>query len=319
LKNQVPVDWVQGRIVLIGVAAPSIDNFFYTPFDSNRLTPGVILQANLASQIVGAALGERPLIQTLPKSLEWLWLTAWAGLGAVVSRTLLQTNRLSKAFSAYTLIGAMGICGASLILISYSIFLTGTWITTIAPLSALLLSSMVSAVYYNQKLRELVCFDGLTQVANRRCFDQFLDRKLAEGRELSLIFCDVDYFKRYNDTYGHQEGDQCLKQVAEAIRLATRRADLVARYGGEEFAVVLPYTDAQTALQIAERITAQVRSRRIVHSGSLINSNVTLSLGIASITDSTQTSAATLLMMADQALYQAKAKGRDCIVVAEPR
>ena len=115
----------------------------------------------------------------------------------------------------------------------------------------------------NRELERLASLDGLSQIANRRCFDQQLaqewKRLQREQLPLSLILCDIDFFKVYNDTYGHQAGDECLRQVAYTIHQAVRRpADFTARYGGEEFAVILPNTEATGAVRVAEKIRAQV-------------------------------------------------------------
>lgn len=168
----------------------------------------------------------------------------------------------------------------------------------------------------NQQLLRLASIDGLTQIANRRSFDEFLHRewkRLArEQAPLSLIMCDVDFFKLYNDTYGHQLGDECLRQVAHVIQQAVRRpADLAARYGGEEFAVILPNTTESGAVQVAETIGEKVRALKIAHAKSKVNRYVTLSLGVASTIPSHEQSEADLIAAADDALYQAKEAGRD--------
>lgn len=165
----------------------------------------------------------------------------------------------------------------------------------------------------NQELQRLASNDSLTEVANRRRFDEYLDsewRRLArEQAPLSLILCDIDLFKSYNDTYGHQMGDDCLRQVAKAIARAVKRsADLVARYGGEEFAVVLPHTETNGAIRVAEAIRSRVKALQIAHANSQY---VTLSLGVAFTIPSHESSPATLIAAADQALYQAKEQGRD--------
>lgn len=176
----------------------------------------------------------------------------------------------------------------------------------------------------NQQLHRLASLDGLTQVANRRCFNEFLERewqRLArEGAPLSLILCDLDYFKPYNDTYGHQAGDECLQQVAAAIReCAKPPAELVARYGGEEFAAILSKADVETAIAIAQKIRDRVAELRIPHVNSKVSHFVTLSLGVASTIPYDTTSPNGLIAAADRALYQAKARGRDRVEFARSR
>lgn len=168
----------------------------------------------------------------------------------------------------------------------------------------------------NRELERLASVDGLTQIANRRCFDEYLEREWKrlqrEQAPLSLIMCDIDYFKKYNDTYGHQSGDECLQQVADAIHQAVRRpADQVARYGGEEFSVILPNTEAEGALEVAQTIGDRVKSLMIPHAGSLVSKFVTLSLGVASFIPNFELSPHILITSADVALYQAKLAGRD--------
>ncbi|MBD1840152.1 diguanylate cyclase [Coleofasciculus sp. FACHB-501] len=168
----------------------------------------------------------------------------------------------------------------------------------------------------NQELQRLAVLDGLTQVANRRCFDQYLNsewqRLVREQAPLSLILGDIDFFKLYNDTYGHQAGDECLKAVASAIRRAVKRStDLVARYGGEEFAIILPYTVVEGAIRVAEQIRAEVKALAIAHVNSQASQQISLSLGIASVVPTLESSPAMLISAADTALYQAKAAGRD--------
>ncbi len=168
----------------------------------------------------------------------------------------------------------------------------------------------------NEQLNRLATLDGLTQVANRRQFDQRLQhewqRLSRERQDLSLIICDIDYFKNYNDTYGHLAGDECLQKVAYAIQKAVQRpADLVARYGGEEFAVILPNTPQYGAMKVAENIREQVSKLHIHHTASQVSSWVTLSLGISTMIPTPEEVPATLIAQADVALYQAKTQGRD--------
>jgi diguanylate cyclase (GGDEF)-like protein/PAS domain S-box-containing protein len=173
----------------------------------------------------------------------------------------------------------------------------------------------------NRALQYLATYDSLTEVKNRHSFNQYLDtewRRLArEEAPLSLIMCDIDYFKLYNDTYGHQAGDECLRQVAAVIQHSVKRpADLVARYGGEEFVVVLPNTDIEGATCVAEMIAQQVRALQIVHAKSAVSQHVTLSLGVACCIPAPKSDPGALIALADESLYQAKASGRDQVSVA---
>jgi diguanylate cyclase (GGDEF)-like protein len=168
----------------------------------------------------------------------------------------------------------------------------------------------------NQELKRLAHNDALTGLANRRRFDQYLEeawQQLAQSQQpLSLILGDVDFFKLYNDAYGHLAGDECLRDVAQTIRQTVKRSsDLVARYGGEEIAVVLPSTDAMGALSLAQTIGKQVRSLQLTHEGSKVSQFVTLSLGVASHIPNSSLSYEALIADADAALYEAKRTGRD--------
>lgn len=171
----------------------------------------------------------------------------------------------------------------------------------------------------NLKLHSLANLDGLTQVANRRRFDEYLSQELRrmkrEKQPLSLILGDVDYFKRYNDHYGHQSGDYCLQQIAKAMSLvAMRPADLVARYGGEEFAVILPRTTSEGVDTVAEAIRKEISQLKIPNERSDVSEYITLSLGITSIIPDQQTLPEDFITLADSALYEAKKQGRDRIV-----
>ncbi len=169
----------------------------------------------------------------------------------------------------------------------------------------------------NQSLEEMTITDCLTRIFNRRGFDQYLQkewqRMLREQCPLSLILCDIDYFKNYNDTYGHPAGDGCLFQVARVMRCQVKRpSDLVARYGGEEFVIVLPNTDSVGATQIVEDIRKKLMAFNIPHKKSPVADRVTLSFGVATIIPQSCQSPQILVDKADQALYQAKENGRNC-------
>ena len=171
----------------------------------------------------------------------------------------------------------------------------------------------------NRELKRLTLVDSLTQVANRRCFEEYIHqewRRLSrQSCPLSLVLCDIDFFKAYNDTYGHQAGDECLQKVASAIRSTIKRpADLVARYGGEEFVIILPHTDQNGTIHVVKEIQTAVKALEITHRGSAVSNCVTLSLGIATVVPDGSSAPATLIARADQRLYQAKEQGRDRFV-----
>jgi two-component system, chemotaxis family, response regulator WspR len=168
----------------------------------------------------------------------------------------------------------------------------------------------------NVQLARLSVQDALTSLANRRRLDEVLEAECRRaGREktsLSLLMTDVDFFKKFNDSYGHQAGDDCLRRVAAALAIAARRpADLAARYGGEEFAVVLPSTDSAGASTVAELIRASVEALQIPHSASDVASHVTLSLGVATMQPGESHDPKTLIQRADSALYSSKHGGRN--------
>lgn len=164
-------------------------------------------------------------------------------------------------------------------------------------------------------LRAMAMLDGLTGVANRRKLENRLlaawGHACREGGPLSLIMIDVDYFKKYNDHYGHQAGDECLRRLAHTVAGTLNRPyDLLARYGGEEFACLLPDTDQSGAKRVAQKIMAAVADLRMEHRASDVSPYVSLSLGIATVLPSPDLSCADLLRLADEQLYQAKKSGR---------
>lgn len=167
----------------------------------------------------------------------------------------------------------------------------------------------------NRQLDKIAHEDALTSIANRRSFNNAAEREwdiaLREQRPLSLLLLDVDFFKRYNDTYGHEDGDKCLQAIAHAIRDAMLRpADLAARYGGEEFVVLMPDTDEQGAIMVAQRIIDAVDACQIPHASSTTAAHVTVSIGIATLIPKTGQPPQDAVRQADAALYQAKDHGR---------
>ncbi len=170
----------------------------------------------------------------------------------------------------------------------------------------------------NSELKHLSLFDGLTNIPNRRSFDQVIDaewkRAKRDGGCVSLVLVDIDFFKLFNDTYGHLRGDECLKTVAKALRETVHRpADFVARYGGEEFAVILPGTGLEGAGKIAAGISRRVKGLNIRHETSRVSDRLTLSMGIASAAPHSSMRLTRLIQSADEALYRAKERGRDRI------
>lgn len=167
-----------------------------------------------------------------------------------------------------------------------------------------------------KEVEQLSFQDGLTGIANRRMFDQAMDREWKRAKRdrspLSLIICDIDYFKQYNDYYGHQQGDECLKQVAKTLYMVSKRAiDMIARYGGEEFVLLLPETNKTQAVQMAEQCVSAVKQQQLAHKLSTVDDVVTVSAGVSSIIPLSETQPSALIETADKLLYQAKQKGRN--------
>jgi diguanylate cyclase (GGDEF)-like protein/PAS domain S-box-containing protein len=176
-----------------------------------------------------------------------------------------------------------------------------------------------------EKLAVLAMTDGLTGLANRRAFDEVLEREwkrtLREGSQISLLLLDLDYFKRFNDRYGHQVGDDCLRAVSACVKgMVSRPADVVARYGGEEIAVILPNTDTAGAVELAEKMRSAIEKLRITHEGNAEGGGwVTASFGAATALSrdgGTMAMPEGLLQAADTALYKAKKQGRNCVATS---
>lgn len=170
----------------------------------------------------------------------------------------------------------------------------------------------------NKDLEQQASTDGLTGLNNRRAFDECLDRELAQSmrqsKPLSLLIFDVDFFKRFNDTYGHQAGDAVLKTIGDVIKASVRKADVAFRYGGEEFAAVLPCTNQGQALMVAERVRSNIEEMRVPWEGQMLK--VTVSIGATTVLGSSQgADAAAAIKASDAALYQAKENGRNQVVL----
>ncbi|MGC9505810.1 CHASE2 domain-containing protein [Baaleninema sp.] len=322
LNGQVPPGLMRDRIVLIGPTAASLKEQYNTPF-SDRLSSSytqmssLVIHANLTSQLLSAALDGRRLFRYLNQYVEWLWVGLWGGIGTAAGWYWWHTSQ----FRSYTSPGwyilgtyAAAICGCP-VAIGYVAFLNGWWIPIASPVAAALLAVVTVSARKTQGLQRLATSDGLTQVANRRYFDAYLQRTWVvaqrKHRSMALILCDVDFFKNYNDHYGHPAGDRCLQQVSRAIVSAVRRSDVVARYGGEEFAIVLPETHLDEALKVAQRIRDRVNHLQLNHRQSPISPYVTLSCGVASLVPDSSLSLEDFIKTADLALYDAKGEGRN--------
>jgi diguanylate cyclase (GGDEF)-like protein len=172
---------------------------------------------------------------------------------------------------------------------------------------------------HNASLKQESSQDALTGIPNRRSFDAAFEQEwnhaTRTGKPLALLLADVDFFKKFNDTYGHQKGDDCLRMVASTIREAARRkVDMVARYGGEEFALLLPDTAPVSALLVAGRVLETLRGKRVPHEAAPAG-HVTMSIGVCATVPQADQSPSDLVRTADRALYDAKAKGRNQAVL----
>jgi len=174
-------------------------------------------------------------------------------------------------------------------------------------------------VILQKELEELSFKDSLTGISNRRMFDSVMEVEWANAlrshQPLSLVMLDIDYFKQYNDCYGHIQGDECLKRVARILSsAATRPRDFLARFGGEEFVLVLPETDAEAAKKIAERCRNLIYNEQIPHEKSPVSQLLTVSFGVGTIIPTHSDEPIKLIEEVDKRLYQAKQKGRNCIM-----
>lgn len=317
LNGELREEQVRDRIVLLGSTAVSLNDLFYTPIENQNQVAGVYVHAHLASQLVSAALDGKSFLRTVPDYAEWLWALAWLSISIVFSRSILYSNAVrSEAPVWHLLIRLLALC-SGLLASSYGLFLAGWWIPVMLPMTTVFTTTALGMSYRNAQLQNLAAFDELTQVANRRHFDQFLASALKAKKQLSLILCDVDYFKAFNDLYGHPTGDSCLHKVAQGLKLAVRSEDLVARYGGEEFVIVLMDADEEKASSVAERIKQQIHQLQIEHEGSQVNPWVTLSCGLASTAHASPISPHELIEHADKALYEAKQSGRNRMVISQ--
>lgn len=316
LSGNLTEELTRGRIVIIGSTATSLNDVFYTPPSGDNLVAGVYVHAHLTSQLLDAALEGEHFLMTVPDYAEWLWTLFWVGVVAAS-----QSALYSKIVKTKVPVWQTGVqfAGSTVALssASYGLLVMGWWLPVVVPFVSMVAVTALGLGHRSQQLQNLAAFDELTKVANRRYFDQYLASTMAIHKRLSLILCDVDYFKAFNDRYGHQAGDRCLQQVAQALQLAVRSSDMVARYGGEEFVIVLPGATEEVALEVTDRVRQQIRLQSVIHEGSQVSSWVTLSCGVATALEGLPITPEELIEQADKALYRAKEEGRDRAVASD--
>jgi diguanylate cyclase (GGDEF)-like protein len=305
------------KIIFIGLTATGFDPL-PTPFDQIGPGSGVHLHIAAVHNLLSQS-GLRVLTPKILLPIIALTMIAWAFSIAQASTTW----QFILCFCS--LLSWIALCWIALFF-NYLLPVMAPLITVgAASLSSIFIDKLKLSIV-NQSLHRQVIIDDVTQIRNRYFLSTYLERSwqqtLRSQTPLSFILCDIDYFKAYNDTYGHLAGDRCLKQIAQSIQAHLNRPeDIVARYGGEEFAIVLPNTDVEHARFVAEEIQSNIARLDLVHAGSLVASRVTMSLGIASIhtTETNQQlhqSMEDLIEAADVALYKAKNTGRDRYCVA---
>ncbi|MEO1179645.1 MAG: CHASE2 domain-containing protein [Cyanobacteria bacterium J06636_28] len=319
LHDQLPSDLMRDRIVLIGSMALSRSDIFYTAGQGAQGSPpikfGVEIHGEIASQIISSTLDDRPLIYAWPQWIENLLIigiTLGGGYLTQQATKLWQRLTFIPVASLFVIVGSYG-----------ALNLLGLWLPIIPTLLGLWVAAALTGAHRTTRLQVLSAKDKLTGLANRRTFDESLQqlwfKALRSQQPLTLIVGDVDHFKKYNDTYGHPQGDDCLKQVAQAMRTAVRaRGALIARYGGEEFVVLLPNTAADQGVAIAHAILAKLNAYHLPHSASETTDHVTISLGVTSFVPQLEIPPSALVEMADLGLYTAKKLGRNRVQLHQP-
>ena len=304
-KLQLHTDLVQSRITIIekskkqhrvfeGEIANSIDEVIQSWADIKQ-------QITLLQQLSEAAPEKRDLQQSILTQLEQL---------EIKINQLSLINNKERWYEYKTLVQSQQQVFNVLIVLITSFFLSATLFTFYALRFARTRQQLL------EKLAKTSITDDLTQIANRRQFNNVIEREwkrsLRNQAQVALMLCDIDYFKRYNDHYGHQAGDKCLQQVARILnQSAHRSSDFVARYGGEEFVVILPTTSVQAAMKFAARLHTKVAQANIEHAASEVSAYITLSIGIAVGVPTPNLRPETALRFADEALYEAKRSGRN--------
>ena len=321
LSGKIPPGALRDKIVLIGSMQSGDADVFFTPYSNVAGEPnllpshGIEIHASFTSQIISAAFGQRSMISTLPEAVEIILIALSGGVGILFYRSGRNDKQRIQMF---------GLALSALLGTSYlALWLSGWWLPIVPVSLSLFTAPLITRLQKINRLQTLSEVDELTQLANRRSFQEHLgsewQRALRSHTPISLILCDVDYFKLYNDTYGHPQGDECLRQVAKALSMSVHRpGDIAARYGGEEFVVLLPGTGSEGAQQVAKEIAANVQSLKIEHKASEVSPYVSISLGVTTVTPKQDLAMSILVDTADLGLYEAKRRGRNQMMVRLP-
>ncbi|MEG4035006.1 EAL domain-containing protein [Microcoleus sp. S36b_A4] len=306
LKGEIDPSWVKDKIVLIGTTAPSTRDLFLTPYSPVKMQspkmPGVLLHAQMLSQILSAVLDGRSLFWVWPEWAEILWNGAWAMIGGVLAWRIQHPVRAGLAGAA----GLMGLLG-----ISYGIFTGGGWIPLVSPTLGLVVTGVSVSAY--RKLYDAF-HDSLTGLPNRDLFVDCLGRAIANTRGrrsylFAVLFLDLDRFKVINDSLGHLAGDELLMAVVLRLRTSIGRADTVARVGGDDFAILVRNVDVATAVDLATRIhQALIVPFELKGQEVFLTASIGIALGgepAATVSEQPEH----LLRDAHTAMYRAKALG----------
>ena len=320
------IDRADGRFAGVVVAEISVEYFrgVYKAVDVGR--HGVITLYRDGGTVLVRQPGQESYIGRTFRSSLFRRPLAYQMSGTILDKSpvdgVLRLNAFRR-LDAYPLVVLVALAESEILAAWRADALIAVLVQTVMVGLLFFLGSILSAQIEQRKLAQdalaqLALVDALTGIANRRQFDATLDREwrnaIRKRRPLSLLMLDVDNFKSYNDTYGHAGGDEVLQRIAATLAATIRPADLGARFGGEEFAVVLPDTDCQAAVNVAERIREAVVALQILHAGTGYGV-VTLSIGLAGTLPHSADGAATLLATADRALYMAKDVGRNATIV----
>lgn len=311
LRGQVDPDWIRGKLVLIGTTAPSVRDFFLTPYNLSSVkspdTPGVVVHAQKLSQILSSVLDDRPLIWFWPNSVEAVWIFCWAGMGGLLGWRL--RHPLSLGLAGIVGIGALFSGG-------YALFLQAGWIPLVPAAIAFLGTGMAMVTY---RLLHDALHDELTGLPNRTLFvnqlqwvlnkrKRYLPSPAIAERSVAVLFLGLDSFKAINDSFGHRLADELLVSISHRLKPCLRQGDELARVGGDEFAVLLKNVrDPDEVAHLADCLQKQVKIPFTLSGQEVVT---TASVGIVLDQPSEAYEPEDLLRDAHTAMHQAKAAGK---------